>query len=398
MQNPETASILCGELTTSLPQLGPFLDPADLSTTVPIWDAETGTFKPKLDYRRAEEHRLNRQALFRFELRTDITRFYPSIYTHSIAWAVEGKDTAKSRPNDLGLLGNRIDKALRNCQEAQTNGIPIGPMSSQLVAELLLGRVDQRLDAQLRDGPTKLYEGSRSIDDYHVYTWDQETAFRAKNELYQGLAEFNLELNASKTSVSGLPSQPVPSWLLRIDAMPLEDPDSQREKDHILRLYSLARELADQNPAHSVMGRFVSRLRERVTSHRENAERIQDLCFKAMALDPRAISRVVGLLKEMKDDDIGLDEGKLRYLLEAMVFRNRGAGNTYEICWTLWLNLLYEGSISDSCLRMLEGIQDPFVACLVLRHSELGLVARKPEVSAWQTIIDKDPEGLRGTN
>ncbi|XOC62791.1 hypothetical protein MY519_10040 [Haemophilus influenzae] len=43
---------------------------------------------------------------------TDVADCYSSIYTHSIAWAIEGKDIAKKN-HRLTLLGNSIDKKFR---------------------------------------------------------------------------------------------------------------------------------------------------------------------------------------------------------------------------------------------------------------------------------------------
>lgn len=41
------------------------------------------------------ERRAALRAQAKFVLRADINRFYPSIYTHSLAWALEGKDWCK---------------------------------------------------------------------------------------------------------------------------------------------------------------------------------------------------------------------------------------------------------------------------------------------------------------
>ena len=42
--------------------------------------------------------------------KTDITNCYGSIYTHSIAWAIETKEIAKKNINDASLLGNKLIK------------------------------------------------------------------------------------------------------------------------------------------------------------------------------------------------------------------------------------------------------------------------------------------------
>lgn len=45
---------------------------------------------------------------------TDIADCYPSIYTHSIAWALHGMQFAKCHKQD-NLLGNNIDKKFKIC-------------------------------------------------------------------------------------------------------------------------------------------------------------------------------------------------------------------------------------------------------------------------------------------
>jgi hypothetical protein len=67
----------------------------------------------------------------RFVLRTDVNQFYSSLYTHSIPWALEGKEYAKR--HRWGTPAAKIDKALRDLSDGQTMGyrsVPI-PRSSR---------------------------------------------------------------------------------------------------------------------------------------------------------------------------------------------------------------------------------------------------------------------------
>lgn len=95
----------------------------------------------------------------RYLLTTDLSQFYPSIYTHSIPWALHTKSVAKARQNDYTLLGNVLDLAIRNGQDKQTVGIPIGPDTSLVIAEVILSSVDAKLGGAI----TK--RGFRYIDD-----------------------------------------------------------------------------------------------------------------------------------------------------------------------------------------------------------------------------------------
>lgn len=48
-----------------------------------------------------------------FELRADISKYFSSIYTHSIPWAIHTKTVAKRRRRDSSLYGNVLDEYIR---------------------------------------------------------------------------------------------------------------------------------------------------------------------------------------------------------------------------------------------------------------------------------------------
>lgn len=74
----------------------------------------------------------------------DIKNFYPSIYTHSISWAIHGKSYIRTnkRRIDPNLLGNRIDHLFQYSNDGKTNGIAIGPVVSDIISEIILAKVD----------------------------------------------------------------------------------------------------------------------------------------------------------------------------------------------------------------------------------------------------------------
>ena len=129
----------------------------------------------------------------------DVADCYGTIYTHSIAWALHGKDEAKRRRGDMGLLGNAVDHAIQDMRRGQTNGIPQGPVLMDLVAELVLGYADSMLEDRL--GAWKEpYLVLRYRDDYRVYAEtarDGEVVLKALTEV---LIELGLRLNPRKTA------------------------------------------------------------------------------------------------------------------------------------------------------------------------------------------------------
>ncbi|MCE2887486.1 MAG: RNA-directed DNA polymerase [Pseudanabaena sp.] len=67
---------------------------------------------------------------YKYLIKTDIKNFYPSIYTHSIPWALHDKAVIRqpNKRNDYEFIGNRLDKLFQNANDGCTNGIPIGPV------------------------------------------------------------------------------------------------------------------------------------------------------------------------------------------------------------------------------------------------------------------------------
>lgn len=120
----------------------------------------------------------------RYLLFADLVRFYPSIYTHSIAWVLHSKSVAKVN-HGTSLLGNEIDMLVRNCQDGQTNGIPIGPDTSLLISEVLLSKVDLTLS---KFG----LKGFRYMDDYELVFDSESDALGALSKLEYALLDFEL--------------------------------------------------------------------------------------------------------------------------------------------------------------------------------------------------------------
>ena len=111
-------------------------------------------------------HSAEIRAGMRYLVTADIQSCYASIYTHSIPWAIHGKKVGKSNRKftwhkNGGLWCNDLDAAVRNSQDGQTVGLPIGPDTSLIICEMLGSVIDQRLSK-------KFPKFLRRIDDFEI--------------------------------------------------------------------------------------------------------------------------------------------------------------------------------------------------------------------------------------
>ena len=102
-----------------------------------------------------EQRSLELAVSYQYMFATDITNCYGSIYTHTVAWALMGKDEAKQNRHNSSLLGNVIDNYLQGMQYGQTNGIPQGSVLSDFIAEMVLAFADSQLGERLESENTE---------------------------------------------------------------------------------------------------------------------------------------------------------------------------------------------------------------------------------------------------
>jgi len=145
----------------------------------------------------AEAHR------FKVLIRTDITNFYNSVYTHSIAWALHGREIAFSDKN-FKLIGNKIDKLVQYANNGRTNGIPVGSAVSDLIAEILLAKIDQNVSLKLKK-ENITFLGTRFKDDYRILANTEEDTKKILRVLSEELHKFNLLISENKTKILCLP-------------------------------------------------------------------------------------------------------------------------------------------------------------------------------------------------
>ena len=139
----------------------------------------------------------------------DISKCFDSIYTHSLGWALLGKDGVKEKLANKGgrnaideTFAGRFDKLMQRINYNETNGIIIGPEFSRIFAELILQSIDKAVldDLHLKHNllHKKDYEIFRYVDDYFIFFDDISTEERILEALQTALKEYKLYLNFSK--------------------------------------------------------------------------------------------------------------------------------------------------------------------------------------------------------
>ena len=332
----------------------------------------------------SREHSLDIRAVKRAELRSqgrylliaDVIRFYPSIYTHSVGWALHGKAVTK-RNRSRSLLGNEIDEQIRNCQDGQTNGIPVGPDTSFLIAEILLSKVDQALSKNR-------IKGFRYVDDYEL-VFDSETdALNALSRLERALLEFELHLNPFKTKVLALPQRIEEPWIAELKGADLS-PKADNFRSQIFRFFDQAFELARSHPSENILNYAAGRIAN-IRGWQTDYELVEDLLIQCARVEAGALPLVLNTILRSGKTTPGRSS-KRRDLLFRLILEHAPQRHSSEVAWSLWACIVFKFRLTTKVGRAVLTMEDSVCALLLLHAQSLGLMQSPQDTDSLKSVM-----------
>lgn len=397
------------------------------------------------------EKRQREMAGYSHILKTDINRFFPSIYTHKIEKALLHGEEKTSK------LGKDMDKLVGMCNGTQTVGIPIGPCTSHIIAEIIMSAIDREVENKL--GPLK---GYRHVDDYFLCFNSHTEAEEALAAIQKAAAAYELAVNDTKTEILQNTDHTESPWVTPLQMMnayrkekekreglaqftqsffrtveqhiisqnhfagllmgiprallPLEESDKQKEhKKWLLQFASEAFALAKKYPGDSVMkyalgilGRLPLTGMDDARDEQENLfnedialaisarldnenwKLYESILIRIMTTYPYTLSKVAQILRCCRDY-YELDRDKLSGVVSSLICKHAPLEHHSEVAWALWLAKALKLNIEDAG-EHLPAVQSGVCALLALDNMNAGLV-RGVTPSDWKK--DFSEQGLK---
>jgi len=318
----------------------------------------------------------------RYVLVADVAEYYRTLYTHSIPWALHTKTFAHLPANhtNYSLLGVRIDRALRNCQSLQTNGIPVGPDTSFVIGEIVLGAADFELMKYIRP-----VSALRFYDDYELIFEKYSDAEEALAHLHSSLGEYNLQLNAQKTRIYSLPMRLDHPWRDPIRRYQFGETDEAKQRA-LLGYFDLVFSLKEVHPTDPIVGYAISRL-ESVSLTTASWGILQDLLLQTMSVEPDSLQQVAVMFAIAYAEGHPINRDALQRGISLLFNRHAVQGHGSEVAWGLWMALSFSCTIRDSnAVRALGLMNDSAVALLALDAQDRGFLPGL-DMSYWSTFM-----------
>lgn len=351
--NPYHYFFLCRELYDNWSDIQSHLSKSDISLTTPVFKVGSKrAITRKYSFEDISSIIITKSVGANYVLKTDISRYYSTIYTHSIPWALHTKKLAKINRKDT-LLGNRLDKIVRNSQDGQTMGIPIGPDTSLIISEIIGVAMDEYL---LKD--IDYISAFRYIDDYYIFYKDISEAEKTLSKLQSVLSEFELELNREKTNIYEMPQSIEPLWVSEINNMILNN-------DNLVSFFSITLSLMKSNPNDEVLRYALNKL-SKIKVKKINWPLVQSFILNSILYSPSAAPLACSILSEYYYKRFGIDNDKVLNAVNSIIDKALKSNNEYEILWSLWLTYLLKINLSDKVILELCNIENPLIALILL--------------------------------
>lgn len=323
-------------------------------------------------------------------VKTDVVRFYPSVYTHSIAWALLGKqyckDNHRSRQYQRSFAA-LLDKAVAAGQEGQTSGIPIGPDTSRIISELIAVEVEELLKVEI---PSLNDRAVRYVDDMIIGLEETEAPSSVLSPLSQALFEYELELSGEKTSVHGIGCPHSPEWINYIRTFNISA-RRERQRDDLNSFFEQALHLSDANYRENVLLYAVKRAASFSVDVANIPHLVRWLLYCSRR-ETRCLSVVAEFLAAYPDQAALPTQEVERFILQQIPIRTRSV-QTDEIAWLLFWSREIGLRLPAQLITNLVPLRSSALALLSLDIRARGLVDGRANLGRWKAHATDD--GLR---
>lgn len=378
--NPLHQHALVEVIAANWAQLGKFCKQSRLSASRPIVDLSgrraVTTLKKFSEYKRAYvKDSFDRL----FEIRTDIARFFPSIYTHSIAWAIHGKAAAKKNRGNRSALGNALDIAVRACQSNQTIGIPIGPDTSIVLSEIIGSAIDMMLKEKYQ------VNGYRFVDDYHIFCKTHEEAEHILKYLQSCFAKFELDMNDAKTDIVRFPQPFESKWTIELSSFAFSR-NAKKQRLQIGQFFSLLYQSCHDHPEESVV-KYGIKVLHRCSLQKANWSYIESLLLKTVIAFPQTLPELFSYFESHRSY---VDKAILRRALMEILRNHSDKGHSFEVSWVLWIAKFFQIRIPAKDIVPIIQSQDviPTIVAFDLYRSKL--VSGKLDVRSIGPLLTEE--------
>lgn len=341
---------------------------------------------PKPDFELVRLRHLEITAQFDYVLVADISRFYGTLYTHAIPWALHTKAWCKTylnTPAFRATLGDKLDLAVRRGNDNQTLGVAVGPDTSRILSEIVIAAVDEVLRAKLglsRD------RAVRHVDDWYIGFDTLGEAEAARAVLSAACRDFQLEIHPEKTRCVHVEMEGASPWPAALRSINIASGGAAQRRS-LEHFFSEAFRFAREYPSENVSLFAVSRSRQFAVKP-ENWHIYETYLLKAARANATTLPAIVQIFASYRRSGFTLGTTRIGKLIEDVVRSCAPMAFHAEVAWALFLAKVLAIQLPAASLAPVSELDSAVCALLALDLQSRGLIDGALDVSLWQQSMN----------
>ena len=319
-------------------------------------------------------------------VKTDIARFYPSVYTHSIPWALLGKAWVKSNlasPALKSSFASDLDKAVAAGQSGQTVGIPIGPDTSRVISEIIATEVEKLVLKRLPDLGRRAV---RYVDDMIIGFTETESAETVLSPISSALYEYELELSGNNTNVHGVGYPHPQEWLQYVRTFRITS-RKDRQIEEIDSFFTQSNFLQGRNEDENVL-LFAIRRASSFDIHDDNWFHFVRWLLYCCRRSSACLSFVVEHLSDLYLSGRRLPFAEIVDFILERLPSHAAAAHTAEVAWLLFWARELGIALPRESLREVVELRSSVCALITLDLRQRGQITGRPNLAFWNSFLN----------
>jgi hypothetical protein len=319
------------------------------------------------------DEKITTSAGYRFALVTDISSFFSTIYTHTISWALHGKSVGKEskKKKQAGkspaYLGDVLDERCMDLQDRQTIGLPIGPDTSHIVAEIITTAIDDRLVGNFGSSPA----GFRYVDDFFFFFNRREDAEKALAAVTKAVGHYELQLNPAKTKIMEVRELVEESWKYSLKSLRISPTRKQQRDDlhhYFETLFALEKRYRDE----SLIKYGLKQLSSKIVKT-SNWTLLEAYLLECGYGFPNTIQVIARYLMTYRHHGYVLNMGAITRFCNNLIRIAAGSDHHGEVAWLLWICKELTLPIEDDLPNEIQRMGSSVCTLILLDLRQMGL-------------------------
>ncbi|MEM9288961.1 MAG: RNA-directed DNA polymerase [Pseudomonadota bacterium] len=345
---------------------------SEISMSVPSFVPESKRAIKIAAFSKFTAERRKKLAASRFIVKTDISRYFPSIYTHAIPWAVHGKSAAKKDRNSASdtIHANQLDFIVRQAQDQQTVGIPVGPDTSRIISEIIGSAIDRHFLTRAGSDSNAI----RLVDDVYIGASTHDEAESLLTLYRDSIREFELDINENKTRVFSSKIDLEPFWPVGIrrelesfinDKGDFSKHDLTTYLDEIIRL-------TNQQDDDGIIKYSIRKIDE-LGLWGSYWDELEPFLIRVAINFSHGFDYVANVIV-WRDMIWGVDKNLWSKVCNEVVKYHAPLGNDSEVMWACWLLNEIDGELEDSLAKTILQRCSPLCSLMTVHLAERSLI------------------------